>query len=432
MKPSVYRSLWLLSFAALLAGSMALPQAQAQQARKARARAGTDDRAGVLKNLFDTHQWFKLREALQTTTGSAFYRGALASAFNDTNGAARNLTSVIRSAPQSEQAFDARLMLINSYMRAGRYSQALMEADKALVVKPDDAGLKNARGLFHTLSQYPQQEVARHRPSTIHYSMKGGNLFIPVAIDGNSADYLVDTGANFSLISEAEAKRLKLAIHGSGGYEMGDSSGGNVGFRIAVADLLTVGDVQLKHVAFFVVADDQQPFVDLPPGQRGVIGLPVLMALRTLRWKQDGSFEVGFASKARAGLKSNLCFDGLQPMTRGEFQQKQINIFVDTGATRTRALPLFAHEFASFVGEGGKKDSDRMTGVGGSVEIDALTLSELRLRIGGLDTLLRDGPVLLKEPTADSRWWHVWLGMDLLNQAQMVTLDFDSMTLALN
>jgi hypothetical protein len=69
--------------------------------------------------------------------------------------------------------------------------------------------------------------------------------------------------------------------------------------------------------------------------------------------------------------------------------------------------------------------------VSGSVDVDALRLPELTLRIGGFDTILRHAPVLLKDTTSDSHWWHVWLGMDLLNQPRMVTLDFNSMTVAL-
>ena len=261
--------------------------------------------------------------------------------------------------------------------------------------------------------------------------MKGGNLFIPVEVNGKSANYIVDTGANFSLIGEAEAKRLGLIIHESGGAKMGDSAGTNVDVRIAVADHLTVGSIRLSNVIFFVARDDQQPFIDLPSGERGVLGMPVFLAVQTLRWKKEGTFEVGFAPGSRNSPISNICFEGANLIIEGEFRQSKINVFLDTGATRTRVLPLFAKEFPNFIEEFGRKSSDRVTGVGNSVEVDAITLPELTFRIRGFDAVLRPAQVLLKDTTSDSRRWHVWGGIDLLNQARVVTLDFGSMTLAL-
>lgn len=425
------RLMVFISYLALLLGPLTSPVAQTNRTTKSTEHSAPYSQNAELKSLYETHQWFKLRDAIQAKRASAFYRGVVASAFNDNKQAEKYLQAVIKSAPQSEEASDGRALLIYVYMRDGRYRQAFSEVEKALAVKPDDAGLKNARALFGALSRYQKQSVAERRFSRIRYSMKGGNLLIPAEINGKSTNYIFDTGANFSLISEGEAKRLGLTVRESSGHKVGDSAGVNVDTRIAVADQLRVGNVRLTHVAFFVVGDDQQPFVDLPSGERGVLGLPVLLAFQTLRWTQKGTFEIGFASDSSKTRKSNVCFEGAQPIIEAEFQHSKINMFLDTGAIRTRALPLFAREFADFVNESGRKDTSRVTGVGGSVEVDAITLTELALRINGFNAVLRPAQVLLKETTSDSRWWHIWIGLDLLNQARVVTIDFKSMTLAL-
>jgi predicted aspartyl protease len=428
---TLYMMVWL-SYAVLPATpSSTSALKQSGQAATATERVPANGEDAVLKSFYEAHQWFKLRDAVRGTRASAFYSGAVAYAFNETRQAENNLSSVIKSAPRSEQASEARTMLINLYMRMGRYRRALAEAEKELAAKPDGAGLKNASALLSGLSQAREQEVSQRRSSKIPYSMKGGNLFIPVDINGKRARYMVDTGANFSLISEAEAKRLGLTLLRSGGHKIEGSSGAEVDFRIAIADQLNVGDFRLRHVAFLVVGDKEQPFVELQPGERGVLGLPVILAFQTLRWGRDGAFEIGFASSTRRTPVARLCFDGLQPVVEGQFRESRVNLFLDTGATRTRVLPLFAREFSDYVNEFGKKDSEPVTGVGGSVEVDALKLPELKLRVSGFDTVLRPAPVLLKETTSDSRWWHAWVGMDLLNQARVVTLDFNSMTVAL-
>jgi len=420
-----------ISLLAWLLTPITSPVGQTNRTTKTTKRDAANSQNAELKSLYEAHQWFKLRDAVQAKRSSDFFRGVVASAFNDVKQAEKNLKSVIKSAPRSEQASDARALLIYVYQRNGRYRQALSEVEEALAVESDNDGLKNARALFGALSQYPEQSVAERRFSRIRYSMKGGNLFIPAEINGKSANYIFDTGANFSLISEGEAKRLGLTIRESSGHKAEDSAGVNVDIRIAVADQLRVGNVRLRHVTFFVVGDDQQPFVDLPSGERGVLGLPVLLAFQTLRWKQKGIFEIGFAPDSSNTRKSNVCFEGAQPIIEAEFRHSKIKMFLDTGAIRTRALPLFAREFADFVNESGRKDTTRVTGVAGSVEVDAITLTELALRINGFNAVLRPAQVLLKETTSDSRWWHIWIGLDLLNQARVVTIDFKSMTLAL-
>lgn len=243
----------------------------------------TAEQNSPLKTLYDAHQWFRLRDAVQSGPASALYRGAIASAFNDLKAAEKHLTSVMAAAPQSEDAADARSWLIYASMRQGRYRHALSEVDRALAINPADAGLRNTRGLFARLSRHPDQSVSRRRSSTIHYQMKQGNLFVPVHINGRSAAAIFDTGANLSLVSEAEAARLGLPIDDVRA-QLDDAAGAKVDVRTAVAGQLTIGDVGLRNVAFVVVNDQQQPFINLPLGERVVLGLPALLALETLRW----------------------------------------------------------------------------------------------------------------------------------------------------
>jgi len=86
-----------------------------------------------------------------------------------------------------------------------------------------------------------------------------------------------------SLLSEAEAKRLGLAVRDVQS-SMEVMTGARVSLRIAVAGELAVGALRLKHVAFLVFPDNQPPFNDLPLGERGIIGIPVLLAFQSFSW----------------------------------------------------------------------------------------------------------------------------------------------------
>jgi predicted aspartyl protease len=379
-----------------------------------------------LKKLYDDHDWFQLREAVRKGNASAFYQGVAASISNDVVNTERHLQSVLKSSPASTEADDAYSFLTQTYMRVGRYRDALAVVERALRVKPDSEGFKNAHRLLGALSKYPEQSVSSRRYSRLRYTMNDGNLFVPVEVNGHSVSALVDTGANFSLISAEEAKRLGLTIRDGEGATIGDSSGANVDFRIAVAEKFTIGHVELGNAVFFVMRDDQQPFVNLPIGERVIVGMPILLALQSIRFDRNGTFEVDLSLDRRRA--SNMYFDGSEAIFEGEFAKQRIKIFLDTGATRTRVLSLFANQFQSFVNEHGTKSSDRITGVGSSVEVESMMLPEVKFRVTGTDLILKPAQVVLKDTAANSRWYHVWIGMDLLRQPRAVTIDFKAMT----
>jgi hypothetical protein len=110
-------------------------------------------------------------------------------------------------------------------------------------------------------------------------------------------------------------------------------TGARVSLRIAVASELAVGALRLKHVAFLVFPDDQPPFNDLPLGERGIIGIPVLLAFQSFSWGSDGSFEI--SAPPRRLAHSDLCFDGQIPVAEVQFENGSLSFSLDTGAEVT-------------------------------------------------------------------------------------------------
>lgn len=166
----------------------------------------------------------------------------------------------------------------------------------------------------------------------------------------------------------------------------------------------------------------------MPAGRRGLIGIPIILGLRTLRWSQDGAVEIAMKSAPANPIGSNLFFDEDHLVVAGNLGERSILATLDTGAQTTDLYEAFAKEFATLTAAG-KKDSTEVRGVGHTESFDSITLPELKLRLGGLDVVLRPAHVLLKQIGAKCCVGN--FGMDLLKQGSAFKIDLGAMRLDL-
>lgn len=392
-------------------------------------RSSAGDRAASAQEaLYTQHRWFELRDSVHPNSAPNFYQGAVDQAFNRPEQAEKELRAVIQAAPGSHQAHEAHELLRYMFLRQGRYAAALAEVDALLHENPNDSDAAADRQIFAALSQYGDQSLSGNRyfRTPIHH----GHLIVPLTINGVAARFSLDSGANLSIVSQSEAKRLRLAVHDVSG-KLGDSTGGQVNFQVAIARQLTLGEAQLSNVAFLVVSDQQQPFMDVPPGEKGLIGLPVLLAFETLRWSPNGMLEMGFASpKVTRAQRPNLCFEGAQPMIEAGLQHRPLVMALDLGAGKTVLWPHFRHDFPT-IAQRGRKQRVHKSGVARSADLEALVLPRLSFEIAGFPVKLAPADVLLNQIGGASEWFDGNLGLDALNTAHSVTLDFKSMMLTM-
>jgi len=384
-----------------------------------------------LKALFDAHDWFKLRDAIgRSVDAPAFYRGAVACAFNDIKEAERQFRAVFGASGDAHQAADAHGLLAHAYMRSGRYAQTQAHLAAMRKLLPEISGLNSSLALFSALSRYPELSARARRVSDVRMS---DDFFIPVAVNGKPAKYGFDSGMDISFISEAEANRLRLPIHGVSEASLRDGASGNaVPIRFVIADRLTVGGVELRHVVFLVVRNDAMPFVELPRDKQGILGLPVLVAFGAMRWNNDHVLRIGIDPNRSDTGRPNMCFQGVALVVEGAFRTQQIDAWLDTGASQSYLTQRFAHQFPDVIDADGKEASARLRGVGGSTEVRVVVVPEIKFSAGGSDLVMRPAQVLPKDDRVDRDWYHVWLGMDLLGAMREVSLDFTSLAFSLN
>jgi hypothetical protein len=379
-----------------------------------------------LTSLYDGRRWFDLRDAVAKGGASVFYQGVVACVFNDLRRCEKKMATVVKANPQSDEAIKAHKHLLSAYLVHGKYREVLVQIDAILAIRPGESDVANFRPLAATLAEFSDQEVAHHANSTLDI---GDGL--PFSINGVHGTYWFDTGANYSLMTESEARRFGLKVR-EVSTKMGVSTGAMVDSRIAVADEVSFGSFRLKHVAFLVFRDDQPPFNESPEGSpgRGLIGMPVLMAFQRFVWA-NGKFEIGSKPLGRNIPHAKLCFDGNFPVTEIQFENRTLTFNLDTGATNTDLFPPFAAAFPELISKATKTDSYKTEGIGSVKYMNAAILPSVHFSIGGFPVTLHNADVFLEPTNEMSNFFAGNLGNDLLQQAHKTTFDFREMTLTL-
>ena len=385
--------------------------------------------AADLQSLYKAGKWAELRAAVSNTKGnalSALYSGATAVVFNeDAARSEKALRSVINAAPHSDAAYEAYEWLSHAFLRTGQYRRLMAVMEERWAGFPDkrdraaeQAALAGFRGL-------PDQVTVKTRPSVLPHEKD--SIFIPLTVNGTSAEFFFDTGAGLSALSESEARRLGLHISETSGT-MGTTTSKSA-FHTAVAKDVVVGGLHLRNVSFTVFPDNQEPWSHLQPGRQGIIGIPVILAFGTLRWVRNGAMEIGGKPGRLNAQEANLRFEGDHLALAVTVEGLSITGSLDTGAIDTDLFEGFARQFAPMLNTAGKKETMELKGIGGTETLEAIRLPDLKFTIAGRDTVLSPARVM-----PGKSWFRCCvanIGMDLLTQADAFKIDFRAMKLEL-
>jgi len=382
----------------------------------------TAQSATDLQELYRAHRWFELREAL-TPASPSLLRAAVANAFNDRQTAERLLLDIVKTRPRPEFANDAFDMLCQLYARTGQYAHFLTTYREWSSAFPNSPGVLREKENEEKFSGRPNQKNSPRTRAILRHEDE--DFSIPVSVNGKGGEYLFDTGAWQSVVTEPEARRLGLTVR-EGSHFITDPSGTQVAYRTAVAKEVRIGAMQFNDVSFAVYAAPSWA----PDAEFGIIGMPILIRAGTIKWSKDGSVELG-GTLPRASTP-NLVFHENRLLLRADFQGRSGLAILDTGATTTDFNANFASLFADLLERSGKKGTQEITGIGGTQVFESVTLPEFTLTIGPKAVALRPAVVTVQRNTLiGGSCCLANVGRDVLKQAQSVSIDFAAMTLQL-
>lgn len=372
--------------------------------------------------------WFAVQHAqVEGRHLSPLCKGELDASEDHRSLAERELNAVIAAAPQSAAAYKAHATLSQFYLRIGRFHDAEAQIEAMLAVKPNAPDLVNIHSLIKILANHPDMAVSNaDATASVNTHVMYGNVFAPVTMNGTATSYMLDTGADFSIMSDVEAARLRLRPESSTTTTSDISGRSGEQLKVVVIDDLIFGATHLRHVPFFVIADTNDAFSGTPSDQHGILGIQPLVAVRKLTFRADGKLVI--AGKTEPAIaKAPILFADRMPLTQIRYRDRPLTVTLDLGATQTTLNPLFGRLFPDVV-QSGKTQSHDLTGVSGTTVQQSVSVPHLTLQFGR-NVNLTPATILLNQTTGASAGATANLGFDLMQQAEPFTIDFRTMNI---
>ncbi|MEW6127960.1 MAG: retropepsin-like aspartic protease [Acidobacteriota bacterium] len=393
-----------------------------------------------LQDLYDQKQYFDLRDKLREFQNDQsneviFFRGAIANKFNSPQESIALLNRFLKNAsPKDERLKDCYLLFADNYAKTFQYAKAA-ESYQTLLRKfsgemdgKDKADYENGFRLWNTLRKVRPQKVWFQGDSRIQGVKAEVGLTVPVEINRCPKEYLIfDTGANLSVVTESLAKKLNLQII-EARIDVGGITGVKTRAKLAVAKKLKLGNVLAENVVFLVFPDKALYIEPISYQMTGFIGFPLIAALREITWVKNQKILI--PAKPPSRTAQNLALNNLTPLIEGHYQGKRLIFGFDTGASNTSFYQPFFKAFEDDVIRKGTQKPEKISGVGGSKEIKAYLMKDIKIYFAGKEATFPTVKVLTEKTTDLSQYVYGNIGRDLVDQFEKMTMNFQSMSVA--
>jgi hypothetical protein len=393
--------------------------------------------ASNMDTLVSNKEYAQLERALPSTTMSkvdeAYFSGLLANHLNRPADSIKLLESILPTL-EADNPLRAEyavctladdLVKLSLYGKAAdTYTLAARIADSQARSSLCHADREAARWALFT--EAPAQGVVSGMATVVRGTKdKLGLIELPVSGGNYSGAWLLDTGANLTVIRRSVAARMGLQLSATAESAAG-ISGRMVAVHSAVIPEFRIGSVVLRNVPVLVVEDSDLTFPELDYEIDGSLGLPVLAAFGKMTMYADASVKLGRGTgeKMRSSASHNLFLDGFTPLIAADLGEGDDLFVIDTGAQATILSSKFFAQSKDMAW--GNLVTFDLAGAGGVGTMAAFTAENLVANFGGYCTALGDAHLLLADTESDGDFYGI-IGQSAFRNFSSITLDFQNM-----
>ena len=257
-----------------------------------------------------------------------------------------------------------------------------------------------------------------------------GLIQVPVNAGAYSGSWILDSGANLSLISQSVAEQMGLQVSTSVANAEG-GSGRALLVHTAVIPELHLGPAVVRNLPVLVAADRDLDFPNLNYRIEGGLGLPILAAFGAVTIYNDGQVRFAGAPESAQSVPNphNLYLEKFTPLITASFGLGDQLFAIDTGAAGTilssafyrESTPVDTTEFVQL----------ELLGAGGSLVAPAYQVRGVGVQLGGSCATIAAVQVLT-QPTGAADEFYGNIGENALRSFRSFTLDFTHMRFSVN
>ena len=379
-------------------------------------------------------------QSMQPGPERDYFAGVLANRTGRIEESIRLLNSAIPSIRESEPARAAIALeaLADDFNKSFRYGDAASTYDDLLahfskeLDKERLQGTRDDAGLLHLLAGAPAQTITWQGPTRLKTERNAiGSIVTELTVNGVQEKWLLDTGANMSLVTKSFAQKLGLkplpgfAQTGSG------ITGIENPLQVALVPTLQLGGATLKNVVVMIF-DDANLKINMGNQSyqiNAIIGYPVFQALGAVTFVGDKEFDAGEAAQSSAA-GTRMYMKLLTPVIECGVDGTRLPFSFDTGASSTE---LSYRYYERFRGQAGawKKVESKSAGAGGIVSRKIYMRPRLKLVVGDKTAVLRQVSIFPMKMGSGIDELYGNIGQDFVASFQSFTLDFSKMTFSL-
>lgn len=396
------------------------------------------DTAKALHILLDQKDFFRLRSAIENNNPAIppqetlYFTAFVNNAFNQHQQSIQNINLLLDQYTQIlNDTVIARLLTLqkDNYAKTFQYSLAsetsrlLLDKYKSVLDSTQTADAANDSYIWHTLANIPPQEVHIKKETSIPWKTDKVRLInIPVKTGGQEHDFIFDTGANISTVSQSFAKKLGLRMINPPRENEAVPSWYS---QMAVADSLYIGDALVQHVVFLVLPDNQLAFPGIDYAINGIIGYPVIAGLKEIQLFQNGTLTIPQQS-AKSNL-NNLALDGLNPIVAFATDQDTLCFEFDPGANHTDLFYSYLLKHKQLIQQQAQLTTIESGCANEIVNTEVYILPNFNLHVGDKKVTLHQIKVQTRPASGTKEKCYGNIGQDFIRNFGEMTLNFEHM-----
>jgi Aspartyl protease len=250
-----------------------------------------------------------------------------------------------------------------------------------------------------------------------------GSITADLTVHNLTTPWILDTGANFSVVTETFAHQLGLTFSTGTAHTQG-ATGAENPIHIAILDTLPLGPATLHNVVLLILPDanltiqlSKKKSYVLP----AILGYPVFQALGIIRFTHDHHFQAG-PTLPLTGDSSPIYMEKLNVLFSCRTHDHPRPFLFDSGANATTFFVPYYREFAADLLHE-KQGTRHGYGAGGTSTDQVYLLDHVDLELANRIVDLQHIAVFKTPQNTLADEYEGALGRDLISSLDSLTLD---------